>query len=106
MKKIIILLLFSTSLGAQIDTTYTPTPQAIGWIGPAIELIGGMLRDDRYEIEIKVDANGKKGKLYKRYNKWLKKGRITDWQYDQLISELAGIPIHSIRLYRLSAKKE
>jgi len=60
-----------------------------GVLGGAIDLLG----PEDYKPLQAVRANAKKGRLIRRYNRWLSNGKITAIQYDALVSELLQVKL-------------
>jgi hypothetical protein len=70
-------------------------------IGSVIELINKLIptkEPDTSPIK-KIEANNKKGWLVRRYNRWLKRKKITESQYDVLMAELLNVDIQILSNY-------
>lgn len=79
-------------------STQAQPQQFLGSIPAIIDLIAKLIpEDEKHKPLIMVKANAKKGCLVKKYNRWLKRKKITQWQYDLLAAELMGIDITKLQ---------
>ena len=85
---IVIMVCWLNWVGAQ---SVTDSTRLHNWslITGAIDL----LRPEDYKPLKAVRANAKKGRLVRRYNRWLSNGKITAVQYDALVSELLQVKL-------------
>ena len=102
---IVIVLLLSSAIRLTGQSRDSVQVQDMSWIGPAIELLNSYVNSDqsKSDIWINTKANDKRGRLTKKYNRWLKRGKITAYQFDALCSDLYRMPMSDIRVLRMSA---
>lgn len=83
------------------DSIVTPQESVLPLIGLIIEKLSPLILDTKEEspVIIKLAANDKKGKLMKKYNKWLRRKKISQSQYDVLVSELVDVDINTLNNY-------
>lgn len=94
-----ILCLISTGLSAQSSNRQLDVETK--WIGSTIDLVNKLMAPSPKPIQM-ARANAKKGRLIKKYNRWLKRKKIDKWQYDSLVSELLAIDIHKLRIIKMA----
>lgn len=96
-------LLFSTQVVyTQSDSlTRLEAKGILDAVGPLLSIVDKLVPNKENSKAISmVKANGKKGCLIKRYNRWMKRGKLTAYQFDLLTAELLGIDVKVLRVMK------